>query len=105
MELKEKKLQEMQMLEQTLQNLFFQKQGFQMELSETLSAMKEIENSGEPIFKIIGQLMIKKDKDKVKEELETKKKMIELRLKTLEKQEESLETQAQNLRKQLVKER
>jgi len=103
MEKKEAKLQEMQMLEQSLQNLFFQKQSFQMELSETLSAIKEIENSGEPVFKIIGQLMIKKDKNKLKEELETKKKMLELRLKSLEKQEESLDAQAQNLRKQLIK--
>ena len=103
MEKKETKLQEMQMLEQSLQNLFFQKQSFQMELSETISALKELESSEEPVFKIIGQLMIKKDKTKLKEELESKKKILELRLKSLEKQEASLDTQAQNLRKQLIK--
>ena len=104
MEQKEKKLQEMQMLEQNLQNLFFQKQSFQMELSETLSALKELESSGDQVFKIIGQLMIKKDKKSIKEELENKKKLLELRLKSLEKQEEDLTTHAQNLRKQIIKE-
>ncbi len=92
----------MQILEQNLQNLFFQKQSFQMELSETLSALKELDNSGDQVFKIIGQLMIKKDKKSVKEELENKKKMLELRLKSLEKQEGALELQAQNLRKQII---
>jgi prefoldin beta subunit len=104
MEQKEKKLQEMQMLEQNLQNLFFQKQSFQMELSETVSALKELENSGDQVFKIIGQLMIKKDKKSIKEELENKKKLIELRLKSLEKQEEELTAHAQSLRKQIIKE-
>ena len=33
-----------------------------MELSETKSAKKEIENAGDDVFKIIGQLMIKSDK-------------------------------------------
>jgi len=103
MEKSDKKLQEMQMLEQSLQNLFFQKQSFQMELSETLSAIKEIESSEEPVFKIIGQLMIKKDKTKMKEELEEKKKMLELRLKTLEKQEEELTNQAKSLREEMTK--
>ena len=42
-----KKIQEMQILEQNLQNFLLQKQAFQMELSETQSALKEIENSGD----------------------------------------------------------
>ena len=71
---KDKKIQEMQILEQNLQSLLLQKQAFQMELSETQSALKEIENSGEEVFKIIGQLMIKTDKSKIKQELLNKEK-------------------------------
>ena len=41
------KIQEMQFLEQNLQNIILQKQALQMELSETNSALKEIENAGE----------------------------------------------------------
>ena len=40
------KIQEMQMLEQNLQNLLLQKQAFQMELSETESALQAIADSG-----------------------------------------------------------
>ena len=60
--------QEMQMVEQSLQNILYQKQAFQMELSETESALTEIEKSGDEVFKIVGQLMIKSDKIKIKKE-------------------------------------
>ena len=99
----ENKLQEMQFLEQSFQNLLFQKQAFQMELSETNSALKEIEKAGEEVFKIIGQLMIKTDKSKTQKELEDKKRMLDLRVKTLEKQEGSLSEKLEKLREEITK--
>ena len=39
-----------------------------MELSETRSALNEIENAGDEVFKIIGQLMLKTEKSKIKPE-------------------------------------
>src|SRR3972149_6481387 len=77
----DKKIQEIQMMEQNLQNLLLQKQAFQMELSETLAAKKEIDNAGEEVFKIIGQLMVKTDKEKVKSELANKEKLLGIRVK------------------------
>ncbi len=103
MENKDKKIQEMQILEQNLQNLLLQKQAFQMELSETQSALKEIENSGEEVFKIIGQLMIKTDKSKIKQELSNKEKILNLRTKAIEKQENSLTEQSDKLREEVIK--
>ena len=97
------KLQEMQMLEQNLQNLLLQKQAFQMELSETQSALKEIEKSGEEVFKIIGQLMIKTDKAKINQELLNKEKVFNLRIKTIEKQEASLTEQLEKTREEVMK--
>ena len=97
-----KKIQEMQILEQSLQNILLQKQAFQMELSETEMALTEIKNSGDDVFKIIGQLMIKTKKDSSVKELSDKKKIIELRLRNLEKQEESLSTQLEKLRKEIL---
>ena len=99
----DKKIQEMQILEQNLQSLLLQKQAFQMELSETQSALKEIENSGEEVFKIIGQLMIKTDKSKIKQELSNKDKILNLRTKTIEKQEISLTEQLDKLREEVIK--
>jgi len=43
----ERDIQEIHLLEQTLQNLLLQKQAFQMELSETEAALEEIEKSGD----------------------------------------------------------
>ena len=60
----EKQIQEMQILEQNLQNILMQKQAFQMEITETQSALEEIENSGDEVYKIIGSLMIKSEKIK-----------------------------------------
>ncbi len=99
----DKKIQEMQLLEQNLQRLLLQKQAFQMELSETQSALKEIENSGEEVFKIIGQLMIKTDKSKMKQELLNKEKILNLRTKAIEKQESSLAGQSDKLREEMIK--
>jgi prefoldin beta subunit len=94
----EKTIQDMQILEQRLQNSILQKQAFQMELAETNSALKEIEKSGDEIFKIIGQLMIKSEKGKIKEELLNKQKILELRIKSFEKQETSLAEQLEKFR-------
>ena len=101
--MEEQKIQEIQMMEQSLQNLLLQKQAFQMELSETESASKAIADSGEEVFKIIGQLMVKTEKPKVTEELENKKKMLELRIKTMETQEDSLTEQLGKLREEIMK--
>jgi len=99
----EQKIQELQILEQRLQNSILQKQAFQMELAETNSALKEIEKSGEEVFKIIGQLMIKTEKSKIHEELSSKQKILELRIKSFEKQENSLTEQVDRIRDELTK--
>jgi len=97
------KIQEMQTLEQNLQNLFMQKQSFQIEFSETQSALKEIEASGDEIFKMIGQLMIKSDKSKIKEELLNKEKFLDIRINSIEKQEGSLVEKLEKLREEIIK--
>ena len=99
------KIQEMQILDQNVQNLFLQKQSFQIEISETQSALKEIENSGDEIFKMIGQLMIKSDKAKIKEELLNKEKFLDLRIKSIEKQESYLTEKLEKLREEIIKQK
>ena len=90
-------LQEMQILDQNLHNMLLQKQAFQMELSETNSALKEIDKSNE-VFKLIGELMLKTDKEKAKEELSTKEKILSMRIKSIEKQEDILTKRLDELR-------
>lgn len=102
MEESNSKMQELQFLEQNLQNLMLQKQSFQMELSETTSAIKEIENAGEEVYKIIGQLMIKSDKKRMQEELADKEKLLKLRSETLEKQEFALNEKLSSIREEVM---
>ena len=97
-----KNIQEVQFLEQTLQNFFFQKQALQMELTEMQSALKEIENSKEDVYKLIGQLMIMVSKSEIKEELFEKEKILNLKIKNLEKQEKSLSEKLEQIRRQIL---
>ena len=99
----DKTIQEMQILEQNIQQILLQKQAFQMELNETQSALKEIKSSGEEVFKIIGQLMLKTDKKKIQDELSNKQKILDLRLKAIEKQEKQFTDRANGLRDELMK--
>lgn len=96
-------LEEMQLIDQTLQQLLLQKHAFQMELSETKSALSEIEKSEDEVYKIVGQLMIKSEKSKIKEELLNKQKIIDIRLKSLEKQESTLSEKLEKIRDELMK--
>jgi len=93
-------IQEMQILDQNLHNILLQKQAFEMELSESKSALKEIEKSPE-IFKLVGELMIKSDKEKVKEELINKEKILGMRIKSIEKQENTISKRLDDLRDKL----
>lgn len=99
----EDKLQELQILEQSLNNTLLQKQMLQMELSESESALREIETSRDEVFKVVGQIMIKTDKEKVNTDISNKKKLIELRMKSLEKQETTLASKMEEVRDELMK--
>ena len=98
----DKRIQEMNILEQNLQNILFQKQAFELELDETNSSLEELEKSGDDVFKIIGQLMIKSEKSKIKSELLEKKKILELRIKSFEKQENYLKEKIDKIRGELA---
>ena len=103
MDEQERKINEIQILEQNLQNLLLQKQAFQMEISETSAAKREIEKAGDEVFKIIGQLMIKSDKSKIKDELSNKERLLDLRIKALEKQESVLLEKIESLKEEILK--
>lgn len=96
----ENRIRELQILEQNLQNLLLQKQAFQIEMRETEAALRELEKSGDEVFKIIGQLMIKTEKGKIKKELEEKQKIIEMRIKSFEKQELVLSEKLEKIQKE-----
>ncbi|PIN90793.1 prefoldin subunit beta [Candidatus Pacearchaeota archaeon CG10_big_fil_rev_8_21_14_0_10_34_76] len=93
-------VQEMQVLEQNLQNILMQKQAFSLELNEVINAMNEASKSEGDIYKIVGQVMLKSNKDSIVKELEEKKKIAEIRIVSMEKQEALLESKAKELREE-----
>ena len=99
----QEKIQELQEYEQNLHSLLMQKQAFQIELIETETALVEIVNSKEDIFKIIGNIMIKTEKKRVEDELKRKKELFSLRLKSIESQEKELTNKTEEIKKEIMK--
>ena len=99
----EKKVNQLQMLEQSMQNLLMQKQQFQLQQVEIESALKELENVDEA-YKIVGNIMVLSKKDDLKKDLSSKKEVMELRIKNMEKQEAQLREKASKLQDEVMKE-
>ena len=99
----ESKIQELQMLEQNLQNSFLQKQNFQAKLLENENAIKEIKDIKGESYKIIGTIMVLKDNEELKEELNSEKEIVELRIKSIEKKENKIKEKMEELQKEVMK--
>ena len=82
----ERKIQQLQMLEQSIQNIIMQKQNFQARLLESENALNELSKDPKEIYKIIGNIMVSSNKKELEEDLKKNKEIFELRLKNLEKQ-------------------
>jgi prefoldin beta subunit len=96
-----KKIQDLQILEQNLQNLLMQKQAFQVELNESSNALEEVGDTKDEIYKVLGSIMIKTDKEKVSKDLKDKRKLLELRMTSIEKQEKLFQGKADELRREI----
>jgi len=94
---------QLQQLQQQAQALLSQKSQIEMILRETESAVKELEASAEGavIYKSVGEVLFKADRDKLIEELKDKKDVLDLRMKTLAKQEERIQKRFTQLQDQL----
>lgn len=90
---------EMQLIEQNMQQLLMQKQSVQLEFNETTNAIDEVQKSGDEVYRVIGNIMVKTAKDSMLKELEDRKKLLELQLNAVEKQEALLESKMQDLKK------
>ncbi len=97
----QQKISQLQLFEQSLQNVLIQKQQFQSQLVEIESALKEIGTAKE-VYKIVGNIMVDSKKDDLKKDLTSKKEIIELRIKTLEKQEKSIKEKATKMQSEVL---
>jgi len=98
----EQKIAQLQLYEQSLQNILMQKQQFQSQSVEIESALKELETTKEA-YKIVGNIMVAAKKEDLKKDLESKKETINLRIKTMEKQENQIREKAKKLQEEVSK--
>jgi len=99
----QQRLLRLQQLQQTLQGVMAQKQQLTLQLSEVEQAASELEKLTETavIYKSIGALLVKSEKDKVTAELTERKELLKMRVDVLGKQETRLRTQAKDLQEKL----
>ncbi|MBU0627974.1 MAG: prefoldin subunit beta [Nanoarchaeota archaeon] len=96
----EQKISQLQLYEQSLQNILMQKQQFQSQSMEVDSALSELENTKEA-YKIVGNIMVASKKEDLKKELESKKETLNLRIKTFEKQEDHIREKAKKIQQEV----
>ena len=99
----QEKIQQLQIFEQNLQNLLLQKQAFQFELNETENALNEVKKTKDEIYKLIGQVMLKANKNDIEKELQQKKDILNLRIKSIEKQESQFKEETEKIRQEVMK--
>ena len=94
----EAQLEELQMFEQQFQSILAEKQTLQIEFNEIENATTELAKTKDDVYRIIGGIMLKSDKDSLLKELTERKKMVGMRVSSVEKQENLLMSKIENSR-------
>ena len=99
----QEKLEELQGLQETAQNVAVQKQETESSLSDAEAALDELENIDEEttMYRNVGELLVETDYESAQEDLEDKVNSLEIRLETLEKQEDRVQQQFESLQEDL----
>src|SRR3989344_125065 len=93
----EEKIEEIQLLEQSLQSLLQQKQRFQNEQIEIENALNELNKTKSKPYKIINGIMFEAEPEDLKKEV------IDIRIKSINKQEQEKRKKAEILQKEVLK--
>jgi len=100
----QRQIQELQMMEQSFQQLLMQKNAFSMESNETDLIIKEVEKTEGEVSRIIGnQVVIKSTKEKILEDMKKKKELIDARMKTIDEQEKQFSEKIESIRNEVMK--
>lgn len=96
-------LAQLQQLKVQIEAVGRQKMQVEALLKDSENALEELEKLDKKsvIYRGVGELMIKADKEEVTTDLSEKKETYDLRLKTLERQEERVQKKYQQLQQQL----
>ncbi|MCK5320954.1 prefoldin subunit [Candidatus Pacearchaeota archaeon] len=100
----QRKIQELQMMEQSFQQLLMQKNAFSMEANETDFILEEVEKTSGEVSRIIGnQVIIKSTKEEIVEDMKKKKELIDLRMKSIDEQEKQFSEKIESIREEVMK--
>jgi len=96
-------LRQLQQFQQQLEITVQQRLQIDVRLRETENALEELNKLEEnaPVYKSVGNLIIKADKEKLIKKLQEEKETLEVRKKTLESQESKLKEKIEELQKKL----
>lgn len=99
----QERLLQLQQLQRSLQTILAQKQQVELELTETEQALTELGNltKNAVIYKSIGSLLVKSQKNKIETELKERKELLDTRTEVLGKQAERLRGQLNQLQTKL----
>ncbi len=80
-----------QMYQQQLQTILFQKESLSFQIMEIEKAIEELDSTKQTTaYKITGSIMVNKNVDDLKKELNEKKEDIDVKIKSLEKSENKI---------------
>ena len=100
----QRKIQELQMMEQSFQQLLMQKNAFSMEANETDFVLEEVEKTSGEVSRIIGnQVIIKSTKEEILEDMKKKKELLDLRMKSIDEQEKQFSEKIESIREEVMK--
>lgn len=99
----QERLLRLQQLQQTLQSILVQKQQVEIEVTEIEQASSELQKLADTavIYKSVGSLLVKSEKNKVTSDLNERKELLNMRTSVLSKQEERLRGQLKDLQTKL----
>ena len=102
----QERLQRLQNLQNTLQQLMVQKQRIEMEKVESDKALETLKTTdeGNKVYKSVGAVLVERSKEDVVNELEERKDFLDMRLKVIVKQEEKTREKMTGIQETLQKE-
>lgn len=102
----QERLQRLQQLQNTMQQLLLQKQRIEMEMVESDKALEVLEEAqgNSKVYKSVGAVLVEKDRDTVVKELKERREFLDMRAKVLKKQEDKTKEKITTLQDTLQKE-
>jgi len=102
----QERLQRLQNLQNTLQQLLVQKQRVEIEIMESDKALKTLKEttSESKVYKSVGAVLVEKPRDDVITELEDRREFLDMRMKVIVKQEDKTREKMTGLQETLQKE-